>query len=113
MDESPGAERRLARATALAHGMLDLAPARRELEQKEFLDIERATALTWGARCAVYFQMAGETREPHRRQRRLQEAENCRQEAIEHAAMTEDLEFLVALRKEMDEYRKPALSAAA
>jgi hypothetical protein len=74
--------------------MLDVAKARSELRKKSLLEIERATAITWGSRAAACYDLAGETKEEATRSARLQEAMNYRQEAIEHAAMTEDLKFL-------------------
>ena len=93
--------------------MLDIQAARKELQQTSILDIERATALTWAARAAASFQLAKEAKDTRERIERLQDGENYRQEAIEHAAMTEDIEFLVQVREEMDVNRKPAMSYAA
>ena len=90
--------------------LLDVTAARKELRQKTLLDIERATALTWGGRAAASFLLATEAKDPKERLQRLQDGENYRQEALEHAAMTEDLELLVANRKEMDANRKLAMA---
>jgi hypothetical protein len=93
--------------------VLDPAAARKELKEKSLLDIERATAITWGGRAAASFLLAREATDPKERLQRLQDGENYRQEALEHAAMTEDLELLVQVRKEMDVHRKPAMAYAA
>lgn len=86
--------------------MLDLAAARKELQSKTLLDIERATALTWAGRAAACLDLAHEAGDPKLRLRRLTEAENYRQEAIEHAAMTEDIPFLQSLLAEIGAHQK-------
>lgn len=73
---------------------LDVQSARKELQEKSLLDIERATAVTWASRAAACLDLAKEQPALADKSARLREAENDRQEAIEHAAMTEDLEFL-------------------
>jgi hypothetical protein len=93
--------------------MLDIASARKELQSKTLLDIERATALTWGARAAACLDLAAETRDETGRTQRLQEAQNYRQEALEHAAMTEDFQFLRELVQEIGAHQKRALHASA
>lgn len=84
--------------------MLDVATARKELLDKSLLDIERATAITWGSRAAASMDLAKQTKTVGERNRRLREAENYRQEALEHAAMTEDIPFLRKLIKELDKH---------
>lgn len=74
--------------------VLDVAKARKELQQKSLAEIERATALTWGARAAAAFALAGEEAQPERRWQWRLDAESYRQEALEHAAQTEDWTFL-------------------
>lgn len=86
-------------------GMLDLAKAREELTTKSILDIERATAITWASRAAACLDLAHEAETRQGRQVRLTEAENYRQEAIEHAAMTEDIPFLQAILSEIDAHK--------
>src|SRR5688500_3756429 len=88
--------------------MLDLAAARDELLSKSLLDIERATAITWAGRAAACLDLAHEAETRQGRTVRLREAENYRQEAIEHAAMTEDIPFLQAIMAEMDAHKTPA-----
>ena len=85
--------------------MLDLAAAREELLSKSLLDIERATAITWAGRAAVCLDLAHESETRQGRSVRLREAENYRQEAIEHAAMTEDIPFLQAIIAEIDAHK--------
>lgn len=90
--------------------MLDLAAARKELQSKTLLDIERATALTWAGRAAACLDLAHEADDPRLRMRRLTEAENYRQEAIEHAAMTEDIPFLQDVVAQIRKHQKPSSS---
>ncbi len=84
---------------------LDLAKAREELLSKTILDIERATAITWAGRAAACFDLAHEAETRQGRQVRLMEAENYRQEALEHAAMTEDIPFLQGILQEVDAHK--------
>lgn len=88
--------------------MLDLAKARDELATKSLLDIERDTALTWAARAAACLDLAHEAETRQERQVRLREAENYRQEALEHAAMTEDIPFLQQVIAEIDAHKTRA-----
>lgn len=85
--------------------MLDLAAARKELLSKSLLDIERATAITWAGRAAACLDLAHEADTRQGRTIRLREAENYRQEAIEHAAMTEDIPFLQAILAQIDAHK--------
>lgn len=85
--------------------MLDLAKAREELLGKSLLDIERATAITWASRAAACLDLAHEAGTRRGKQVRLREAENYRQEAIEHAAMTEDVQFLQQVIAAIDAHK--------
>lgn len=85
--------------------MLDLAKAREELRTTTILEIEKATAITWAGRAAACFDLAHEAETRQGRQVRLMEAENYRQEALEHAAMTEDIPFLQSILREVDAHR--------
>lgn len=85
--------------------MLDLAKAREELLSKSLLDIERATAITWASRAAACLDLAHEAETRQDRSLRLREAENYRQEALEHAAMTEDIPFLQQVLAEIDAHK--------
>lgn len=80
---------------------LDIDAAIIELRDKTILDIERATALTWGGRAAASFRLASET-DGDERAHWLMDGENYRQESLEHAAMTEDIAFLEQLRIAVD-----------
>ncbi|MEA3189864.1 MAG: hypothetical protein QOD77_446 [Thermoplasmata archaeon] len=92
--------------------MLDIQKARDELAGKSMVEIERATALTWGSRAAASFQCSLEARSVHERFRCFYEGENYRQEALEHAAMTEDRGELVGvMHDEIEAIRKRALAA--
>lgn len=88
--------------------MLDVAKARKELLDKTLLDIERATAITWASRAAASLDLAKESRTLADRTRWLREAENYRQEALEHAAMTEDIPFLQAILEELGQHHGPS-----
>lgn len=90
--------------------MLNVPDAKKELLSKSLLDIERATANTWGSRAAACYQLAAEAKDDKTRSLRLQEAMNYRQEALEHAAMTEDLKFLQDLLRDIQTYQHAALS---
>ena len=85
--------------------MLDLAAAREELLSKSLLDIERATAITWAARAAACLDLAHEAETRQGRSVRLRESENYRQEALEHAAMTEDIPFLQGIIAAVDAHK--------
>lgn len=85
--------------------MLDLGKARAELLSKSLLEIERATAITWASRAAACLDLAHEAETRQEKQVRLREAENYRQEALEHAAMTEDIPFLQAILAEIDAHK--------
>ena len=89
----------------MADVQLDLAKAREELLSKTILDIERATAITWASRAAACLDLAHEAQTRQGRQVRLTEAENYRQEAIEHAAMTEDIPFLQGVLSAIDSHK--------
>ncbi|MEK6986167.1 MAG: hypothetical protein AABX89_07280 [Candidatus Thermoplasmatota archaeon] len=89
--------------------MLDVETARKELLQKSLLHIEKATALTWASRAAAALDLAAGATTERKRGQWLQDAENYRQEALEHAAMTEDMEFLAAVITEIKTHRKAAL----
>ncbi len=84
--------------------MLDVDGASKELAKKSLLQIERETALTWGARAAAAYGNASRAT-GLRREQWLQDAENYRQESLEHAAMTEDLGFLTGLLDELKDAR--------
>lgn len=87
--------------------MLDLAAARKELQSKTLLEIERATALTWAGRAAASLDLAHEALAEPERVRRLRDAENYRQEAVEHAAMTQDIPFLQEILSALRAHERP------
>jgi|GEM_PF-2973599 len=97
------------RLADLMAGQIDVVKGLKELREKQMLQIERETAKTWGGRAAASFQLAIEAAKLGERVRHLYEGENYRQEALEHAAMTEDLEFLQDVAEEIEDYRKEAL----
>lgn len=81
-----------------------------ELKEKTMIDIERATAQTWGGRAAASFQLARDAEDNETALTHFFQGENFRQESLEHAAMVEDHGDLVGtVQDEIDEYRKPAL----
>lgn len=88
--------------------MLDVEEATEELRSKSIEQIERATATTWGNRAAAAFRLAADSPAAER-QRWLMDAENYRQESIEHAAMTGDFEFLRELHEELETERTASL----
>ena len=73
---------------------LDIAAARKELQAQDIQAIERTTAITWGGRAAAAFRLAAEADDADGRRKWLMDGENYRQEALEHAAMTDDFDFL-------------------
>ena len=89
-------------------GLLDVAKAKKEIAAKEMAHIERETALTWGARAAASYECALVVEDIHGRLRCFWEAETYRSEALEHAAMTEDVRFLERLIVEIEGYRSKA-----
>lgn len=91
---------------------LDIEKAMKELAEKSMMDIEQATALTWGGRAAASFRLSLEANTPSERLQRFYEGENYRQEAMEHASMLEDgAELLRAIHAEITLARTPALAA--
>lgn len=90
--------------------MLDLEKAMKELREKSILDIERATALTWGGRALASYHLSRESSTPLERLQRFYEGENYRQEAMEHASMAEDGGGLMrGIHDEVEVERKAAL----
>jgi len=88
---------------------LDVEKARKELEGKSITDIEHATALTWGARAVASFQLCAQSGEWESRFRFFCDGENYRQEALEHAAMSDDWRGLLPLlESEINEARGAA-----
>ena len=88
--------------------LLDLAKARKELDSKDLLTIERETALTWGGRAAASYILSTEDEDHAEQMRCFWEAETYRAEAVEHAAMTEDFGFVESLTKEIEGHRLKA-----
>lgn len=91
--------------------MLNVETARSELKAKSMIDIEKATALTWGARAAASYDLCLEERDSWAAVQRFYEAENYRQEALEHAAMVENDAFLDGVRSEVEDHRIKARKA--
>ncbi|QQG40035.1 MAG: hypothetical protein HYS81_01330 [Candidatus Aenigmatarchaeota archaeon] len=90
--------------------ILDPAKALIELKEKTMNDIERATATTWGGRALASFKLVAEQASLMEKFRHFYEAENYRQEALEHASMTEDRgALLVQIHDEIEEERQKAL----
>lgn len=89
--------------------VLDVERGLAELKTKSLAEIERATAVTWGGRAAASYRLAGEANSMAERFRHFYEAENYRQEALEHAAMAEDRgKLLMQVHDEVDDYRRRA-----
>lgn len=88
--------------------LLDLDKARKELDSKDLLTIERETALTWGGRAAASYDLSAEEEDHAEQMRCFWEAETYRGEAVEHAAMTEDARFVERLTTEVESHRARA-----
>ena len=88
--------------------LLDLDKAKRELEAKDLLTIERETALTWGGRAAASYGFVLTEEDHAEAMRCFWEAETYRGEAVEHAAMTEDADFVAQLTLEVEGHRARA-----
>lgn len=92
--------------------MLDVENATKELETKSMDDIERETALKWGARAAASYDLAGREKTLDARFRRFYEGENFRQEALEHASMVGDgAETVGEIKDAIEEHRSKALAS--
>ncbi len=91
--------------------MLDLSKAREELKKTSLETIERNTATTWGGRAAASYSFCLEETDAARRMERYWEAENFRQEALEHGAMAEDMAFFQDLHAELEQHRRKARTA--
>jgi predicted DNA binding protein len=93
--------------------LLDVAKARKELDQKDLLTIERDTALTWGGRAAASYECSlQDSASDHAEAMQcFWEAETYRAEAVEHAAMTEDARFVERITTEIESYRAKARKA--
>lgn len=93
-------------------GVLDVQKGIDELKQKSMVDIEKATAQTWGGRAAASYQLATQAGETAQRMKHFYEGENYRQEALEHASMAEDGgKLLMQVHDEIADYRRRAADA--
>jgi hypothetical protein len=88
--------------------LLDVDKAKKELEAKDLLTIERETALRWGGRAAASYSCVLDEEDHAERMRCFWEGETYRAEAIEHAAMTEDARFVERLTVEVESHRARA-----
>lgn len=93
--------------------LLNVDKARKEIDQKDLLTIERETALTWGSRAAASYDCSLEDSESDHAEamRCFWEGETYRAEALEHAAMTEDARLLERITTEIESYRAKARDA--
>ena len=93
--------------------LLNLEKARKELDEKDLLTIERETALTWGGRAAASYECSLEDAgsDHPEAMRCFWEGETYRAEALEHAAMTEDSRLLERITAEIEAYRAKARDA--
>ncbi len=90
--------------------MLDVEKGLAELKAKSLVEIEKATAMTWGGRAAASYLLAHRAAAKAERLRRFYEGENYRQEALEHAAMAEDGgRLLLQIHDEVEAHRRRAL----
>lgn len=95
-----------------AMAVIDVQKGLDELKQKTLVDIERATAQTWGGRAAASYQLATQADGMAERFRHFYEGENYRQEALEHASMAEDGgKLLMQVHDEVEAYRRRAMEA--
>ena len=89
--------------------ILDIEKGLSELKTKSLVEIERATAITWGSRAVASFQLAMQASGLTQRFRHFNEGETYRQEALEHASMAEDAgKLLLQVHDEIDGYRRRA-----
>ncbi|HUR61789.1 MAG TPA: hypothetical protein VM286_05430 [Candidatus Thermoplasmatota archaeon] len=92
--------------------MLDVEKALQELQTTSMAQVERTTALTWGARAVAAFRLCAQSTDWESRFRFFCDGENYRQEALEHAAMSDDWRSLLpALETEVNEARGAAETA--
>lgn len=92
--------------------LIDIEKGLKELKEKSILDIERATALTWGGRAAASYRLSRQATTTTERLQRFYEGETYRGESLEHAAMVEDGGTLLrGLHGEVEAERAPALDA--
>ena len=85
--------------------LLDADKARKELETKDLLRVERDTAVTWGGRAAACYQKVVDAKDHGDQMKAYIDAENYRSEALEHAAQAEDPGLLEQVINEIDEFR--------
>jgi hypothetical protein len=91
-------------------GVLDLEKGLTELKSKTLVDIEKATATTWGSRAVASYQLAMEANGMAERFRHFYEGETYRQEALEHASMAEDDgKLMMQVHDEIGSYRNRAM----
>ncbi len=91
---------------------IDIEKGLKELREKSIVEIERATAITWGGRAAASFRLSREAATPAQRVQRFHDGETYRGEAMEHAAMAEDGGALLrAIHDEVEAERGPAQEA--
>jgi hypothetical protein len=92
--------------------MLDVDKALKELRTTTMAEIERTTAIAWGGRAVASFQLCSQASDWQERFRHFCEGENYRQEALEHAAMSENWqELLPRIDAEIHEARSAAETA--
>lgn len=91
---------------------IDIEKGLKELREKTIVEIERATAITWGGRAAASFRLSREAATPAERVQRFHDGETYRGEAMEHAAMAEDGGALLrAIHDEVEAERGTASEA--
>lgn len=87
---------------------LDLEKAEKDLEEGEE-GIEKQTALNWAARAVVIFERYSEDKNPEN----LSWGDDMLHEALEHAALSEDVSLVEEIKTFLDEKREEAVSRAA
>ncbi|MEA3137426.1 MAG: hypothetical protein QOC71_1707 [Thermoplasmata archaeon] len=91
--------------------LLDIDKARKELMWTSMEQIERATALTWGARAVASYELVMADSLSLQGVQRFAEGDSYRSEAFEHASMADETgQVLRGIRGEVDAARAMALA---
>lgn len=86
---------------------LDLEKAEKDIEGGEE-EVERTVALNWAARAVVVYQRYAEDRDAET----LSWADDMYHEALEHSALSEDLDLAKEIQEHLEKRREEAVSAA-
>lgn len=83
---------------------LDIKAARKELEEKDDLQIEHETSIKWASRAAAAFEMCLENEDDHLRL--FSWGDDLFHEALEHAALAEEPNLVGEIKKEIGDRRQ-------